>query len=470
MKSLRVQLLVGTALGMAAVLLMSGAVLYALIGSTLRSEFDASLVARARSLMALAEQDEEGMEFELTEVSLPEFEPSERAEYYQLWLSDGTVFARSPSLLKGALDQFGGTSDTPAFRTVRLPDGRPGRLVGVTFVPRQEYEDSRANPAMTVTLVLGRDIVGLRATLARVRGILIGVCLVAVVLSAGVLAWVVRWRLQPVDHLSRQIAEVREDDLSARVSVAGIPNELSPVVDRLNDLLARLDAAFQRERRFTGDVAHELRTPLAGLRSKLELTLSRDRDGESYQETLRDCLEIDLQMQRMVENLLHLARADAGQLEIRHERADLAEVIRECWKPLEEKANARGLSVEWQLDERDTLITDRGKLRLVIQNVLDNAVTYANDQGQLSVATAAQDNATVVTVSNTGSSLPSEDIDRVFERFWRADPSYQDTDEESRCGLGLPLCKAVTEQLGGSICATADDSGMFTITIRLPHV
>jgi two-component system heavy metal sensor histidine kinase CusS len=470
MKSLRVQLLLGTVLGMAAVLIVSGVVLYALISGTLRSEFDASLSARARSLMALAEQDEDGMEFELTELSLPEFELSERAEYYQLWLSDGTVFARSPSLLNGALDQFGGTSDAPAFRTVRLPDGRPGRLVGVTFVPRQEHEDSRANPAMTVTLVLGRDIVGLRATLARVRGILIGVGLVAVALSAGVLAWVVRSRLQPVDHLSQQIAEVREDDLSTRVSVAGIPNELSPVVDRLNDLLARLGAAFQRERRFTGDVAHELRTPLSGLRSKLELALSRDRDGESYQETLRDCLEIDLQMQRMVENLLHLTRADAGQLEIRPERADLAEVIRECWKPLEEKANARGLSVEWQLNERDTLITDRGKLRLVIQNVLDNAVTYANDQGQLSVATAAQDNATVVTVSNTGSSLPSEDIDRVFERFWRADPSYQDTDEESRCGLGLPLCKAVTEQLGGSICATADDSGMFTITIRLPHV
>jgi two-component system heavy metal sensor histidine kinase CusS len=470
MKSLRVQLLVGTALGMTAVLIVSGAVLYALISGTLRSEFDASLGARARSLMALAEQDEEGMEFELTEVSLPEFEPSERAEYYQLWLSDGTAFARSPSLLNGALDQFGGTSDSPAFRTVRLPDGRPGRLVGVTFVPRQEHEDSRANPAMTVTLVLGRDIVGLRATLARVRGILIGVCLVAVALSAGVLAWVVRWRLQPVDRLSQQIAEVREDDLSARVSVAGIPNELSPVVDHLNDLLARLDAAFQRERRFTGDVAHELRTPLAGLRSKLELALSRDRDAKSYQEALRDCLEIDLQMQRMVENLLHLARADAGQLEIRHERTDLAEVIRECWKPLEEKANARGLNVEWKLDDRDTLMTDRGKLRLVIQNILENAVTYANDQGQLSVAMSVQNSATVVTVSNTGSSLRSEDVDRVFERFWRADSSCRDTDEEARCGLGLPLCKSVAEQLGGSIYATGNDSGMFTITIHLPRV
>ena len=468
MKSLRVQLLVGTALGTTAVLLACGAALYALISATLWAEFDESLAAKARSLAALAEQDEDGLEFELAEVSLPEFEPSEHAEYYQVWLSDGTVFARSLSLHDGDLDQIEGTSDAAAFQTVSLPDGRPGRLVGMTFVPRREYEDDHANPPMPVTLVLGRDVLSLQTTLARVRGILIGVCLVAVVLSAGVLAWVVRRRLQPVDHLSRQIAEVGEDGLSTRIGAAGIPKELSPVVDRLNDLLARLDAAFQRERRFTGDVAHELRTPLAGLRSKLELALARDRDTESYQKALGDCLEINLQMQRMVENLLYLARADAGQLEIRHEPVDLAEVVRECWKPLEEQASARGLSVEWRLDALGTVETDRDKLRLVIQNILHNAVTYVNDEGQLSVATLAKNSAIVLTVSNTGSSMPPDDVDRVFDRFWRADSSCREVGEEARCGLGLALCKAMIEELGGSIEATASVEGMFTITARLP--
>ena len=470
MKSLRLQLLVGTALGTIAVFIVSGAVLYALIGRSLRGEFDASLGARARSLMALVEWDEGGLESELTEVSIPEFEPSEFAGYYQIWLSDGTVFARSPSLLGGDLRRLGGTPDAPAFESIRLPDGRPGRLVGVTFEPRQEYGYLRENPPTAVTLVLARDTVGLQSTLARVRGILIGVGLVAVVLSTGVLAWVVRRRLRPVDHLSRQIAELGEANLSGRISVAGIPSELSPVIDRLNDLLVRLEAAFQRERRFTGDVAHELRTPLAGLRSKLELALSRDRDTASYQRALGDCLDIDLQMQRMVENLLQLARADAGQLDIRHEPVDLSKIIRECWQTLEEKANARGLSVEWRFDERDALTTDLGKLRLVIQNILDNAVTYADEQGQLSVETAVQNSATVLVVSNTCSSLRSEDADRVFERFWRADSSCRDTDEQARSGLGLPLCKAVTEQLGGSIRAAVGDSGMFTVTIHLPRV
>ncbi|MCH8804503.1 MAG: sensor histidine kinase N-terminal domain-containing protein [Planctomycetes bacterium] len=137
MKSLRFQLLAGISLGMAAVLLASGAVFYTLISRTLRTEFDESLAGKARSLTALAEQERNQLDFELTEVSLPEFEPSEHAEYYQVWFPDGTVFVRSPSLGAGNLDRISGPADAPAFRTVTLPDGRPGRIVGLAFVPRR---------------------------------------------------------------------------------------------------------------------------------------------------------------------------------------------------------------------------------------------------------------------------------------------------------------------------------------------
>jgi two-component system heavy metal sensor histidine kinase CusS len=469
MRSLRVQLLLGTALGTTAVLLVSAAVLYALIRRTLWAEFDESLAAKARSLMALAEQEEDGLEFELTEVSLPEFEPSEHAEYYQVWLPNGAVFARSPSLLDGDLARIAGTSDAPAFQTVQLPDGRPGRIVGATFVPRGDRDHLSSDSPIVVTLAVGRGIAGLQATLARVRGTLICVCVVAVMLSAGLLAWVVRRSLKPVDHLSRQIEDVGEDDLSARVDAVGIPRELSPVVERLNELLARLDATFQRERRFTGDVAHELRTPLAGLRSKLELALSCERAPEAYRRAMGDCLKISLQMQRMVENLLHLARADAGQLEVRCQRVNLTEVIRDCWKPMEEKARSRGLSVKWHLNDTGMTETDRDKLCLVIQNILDNAVTYANDRGHVSVLLSAEDGMLALTVSNTVGSLPVGDTHRVFDRFWRADSSQRQTDE-GHCGLGLPLCKSLIEHLGGSIEAATNDGGMFTITTRLPRV
>lgn len=466
MRSLRSQLLVGTALGTTAVLLVSGAVLYALISGALWAEFDESLASKARSLAALAEQEGDRLDFEPDEAPLPEFEPSDRAELYQVWLPDGTVLSRSPSLLGADLERIAGPSEAPAFKTGQLPDGRPGRLVGLTFVPRQANDEGGPNSPITVTLVVGRGIGGLQATLARVRGILIAVSLAAVALSAGALAWVVRRGLRPIDRLGNQIADVGAGDLSARIDAAGVPRELSPVVDRLNDLLARLDAAFQRERRFTGDVAHELRNPLAGVRSKLELALSRERRPEAYREALGDCLDINLQMQRMVENLLHLARGDAGQLELRPETVDLSELVRECWEPLEGKARARGLSVGWCLDHLAQVEADRDKLRLVLQNILDNAVTYTNDGGSISLSTAPEDGIVELTVSNTGSRLPPDDVVHVFDRFWRGDASQRASD--GHCGLGLSLCKTLVGRLGGSIEAGATVDGTFTIKIRLP--
>ncbi len=464
----------GTALGMAAVLLVSGAVLYALINRTLRAEFDDSLVARARSLIPFAESDHGRLEFELDEVSLAEFEPSDHAEYYQIWWPDGSVFTRSPSLDGADLDRVAGEVGVPVFRTVQLPDGRPGRVVGVAFVPRQEPEGglepgpggSNGTP-IELRLAVARDTVGLHATLATVRGLLIGVGVVAVFLSAGSLAWIVRHSLRPVDDLSRQIADVGESDLSTRIAVAGIPRELSPVVDRLNDLLVRLDAAFQRERRFTGDVAHELRTPLAGLRATLELALSREREPAAYQAALSDCRKISLQMHRMVENLLHLARVDAGQLEIRREAVDLAILVRDCWEPLAAKASARGLQVEWRLQTPGEVETDGEKLRLVVQNILDNAVTYADDKGHISLSTVAGNGVVVLRADNTGSRLLAGDVSHMFDRFWRGDASCGGINE-GHCGLGLSLCKAIVGQLGGSIAGTSTAEGLFTITVRLP--
>ncbi|MEW6249242.1 MAG: ATP-binding protein [Planctomycetota bacterium] len=476
MRSLRRELLLGTALATAAVLLVCGVVLYALIRRTLWADFDAALVAKARSLAALLEQNEDGLESELAAAALPEFRAAQRTaghvEYYQVWLPDGAVFARSPSLAGGDLKRPAGVGgpfaadDAPIFGTAPLPNGRTGRVVTIASVPRQEFPPGTATPALIVTLAVARDIGELAATLRRVRGLLLGVGVAAVALSAGVLGWVVRRNLRPIDRLGGQIAGVGERELHRRIEAAGVPAELVPVVQRLNDLLSRLEAAFERERRFTGDVAHELRTPLAGLRAKLELALARERAPEAYRVAMHDSLAVTLQAQRLVENLLHLARADAGQLELHCEPVDVAALTRECWQSFAERAAARGLRMEWRANDAcGPVVSDADALRLILRNILDNAVTYASEQGRVSLSIAAEDGATVVAVRNTSGLAPSAAA-RVFERFWRADPSRERTDEV-RCGLGLPLCKALVERLGGSISADVAD-GMFEISVRLP--
>ncbi len=467
MKSLRARLQLGVALGTTVVFLSSGILLYALVRRTLQTEFDGALADKARSLAALADQDEDGLDFELNEFPLPEFAASQGAEFCQVWNADGTVFSRSPSLNDRDLVRLAGTFDVPDFRTVQLPNGRPGRIVGMSFVPRQDFADNGTHTAMTITLVLGREIGGLQNTLMGVQRTLFSVGLVAVLAAATVLTWIVRRSLRPIDELVERISNVGENDLSARIDHGGISNELLPVAVRLNELLTRLEAAFQRERRFTGDVAHELRTPLAGIRSKLELALSRERPVDAYRKAMDDCLRINQQMQRMVENLLQLARADAGQLEVRNEPIDLRALLRDCWWTLEEKAVRRGLNVTWRLDGVSVIETDRDKLQLILHNVLDNAATYSNEGGQVSVSTEAVSGSIEITIGNSGSTVSNDQIQHVFDRFWRGDSSDPEVGV-AHCGLGLPLCKAVVENMGGAISAHVGPLGEFTLTVRLP--
>ena len=468
MSSIRTKLVLGTAVGTTAVLLLCGLGLYVLIGRTLWAEFDEALATRARALTALAEQDGDRVDFELTELSLPQFEPSEHPEYYQLWQGDGAALARSPSLGSADLEPAHTGSRAPVFQMVTLPSGRPGRTVSLTFLPRQDRVPGAEVTPLEVTLVLGREVASVHATLGQVRAILLAVGVVAVLLSAGVLALIVHRGMRPLGRLSREIAQVGAQELSTRISAEGVPTEMRPVVERLNELLARLEAAFRREQRFTGDVAHELRTPIAGLRAKLELALAQVRDPEAYQNTLRACLEIDLHMQSVVQNLLCLARADAGQLELQRTEVDLAALIRECQTPLEQAARDRRIKIDWRLAEIGVVETDKNAVQLIVQNLLDNAATYVDDGGQVVVSLASENGDVVFNTRNTGSTLAEGEARRVFERFWRADSSHRNA-RGSHCGLGLPLCQAVSARLGGSLeVTTSPTTGVFEVTFRLP--
>ncbi|MBN1509658.1 MAG: sensor histidine kinase N-terminal domain-containing protein [Sedimentisphaerales bacterium] len=465
MRTLRTRLLIGTGAGATIVLLAAGILLYTLVRGALWREFDESLAAKARSLAAMAEQENGKLELEFDDANLPEFRPSDHAEFYQVRLPGARTVARSASLEGRDLVEMEGPADQPVFTSSILPDGRRVRTATIRFTPRQEDSGGRSKKPLVVTLVLGRQTKVIEATLGRIRFVMAAVGVAAIVISLGVLAWSVRRGLRPVNRLANQIAAVGESDLGVRIEPAGVPAELLPVIDRLNGLLGRLERAFQRERRFTADVAHELRTPLAGVRSVLEVTLSKQREPEAYQKAMQDCLGINEQMQRMVENLLHLARADANQLEVGSESVDLAALARECWEPLAGDAQRRQLQVVWRLKEPCIVESDRGKLRLVLQNILGNAVAYADDGGRIWIENIFDDGRVEFTIANTGSAVPEQDVTRVFDRFWRGDASRRCSGQH--CGLGLSLCKVLVELLGGSIEAFSSPGETFKVAVRL---
>ncbi len=328
-------------------------------------------------------------------------------------------------------------------------------------------EGEKRTPLATrknITVAVARDTEDIEDELFEEMWIVVVLCAAAIGISGVTLVMVVNRAVRPMETVATQIEAVREEDLSVRVDAAGIPVELVPLVEKLNGLLARLGRAFERERGFTADVVHELRTPLAGMRATLEVCRSRPRDEVGYAGAIDKSLAMLGAMQRMVENLLLLARAESGQLAMAAKEVEVAALVREAWAAFAGRAAERGLRVEWMLPERCAARCDPENLRIVLNNLFDNAVTYAAAEGVVEIVVSAGNRVVEISISNSGCDLAGEDVQRVFERFWRSDAARTQTGVHA--GLGLSLCQRLMTVMGGSVGATCE-GGVFTVKVRL---
>jgi len=500
MRSLRNILVIATTAATVVVFTIMVITLYVSTRIKLLDRFDNSLLEKARLIASTVEYDEDGdLDLEFKEMDMREFDAGAEG-YLEFWLDGNNVLYRSPSLGNTNLIQLGGTDKAPVFNWVDLPEKRRGRAVGYTYAPRfdidydddkYEYDDDddekdkakklrkklkkerkieHARSGMKpMTLVLARDTGPVDAILGDLFTQIVVTGILAVIILAGVLWFVVRGTMKPLDRLATQISRVGDGDLSERIELDKAPSEIEPVRDRLNDLLSRLEAAFKRERAFTANVAHELRNPLAGLRSTMEVTLGKERETGEYQEAIDDSLEITTQMQDMVEKLLSLARLESGQVNINPEPVDLNKLIDTEWKSLAGPADAKNLKVLRESGKPIDVKTDASLLRVVVRNILENAVAYADEGGEVKIEAASDNGNARISVSNSCNGFDREQAGHVFDRFWRSDVAR--TDAGLHCGLGLPLVKKVAEVLGGTATVSAgdNDKGEFKISVSVSN-
>ncbi len=450
--------------GIAVLLAVFSSVVYGVLDRSLRSDFDAMMVSTARTIASSIEQSEGGVQVEVDESEMPEFHRNDRPDYFQIWRDDRTPLARSTSLKERDLAIFG-RSATPEFRTISLPDGRPGRAVGLVIVPRNEEERSRISQSRSVRLVVARSTEMLDSRISFLRWLLLAATAGAIGLAFLMGTVIVRQGLAPLADLALRIAAVRQDELSIRISSEGMPAEIKPVAQTLDDLLIRLEEAFRRERTFTSDAAHELRTPLAGLRSVLEVSLSRRRTDSEYQRAIEECLGVVRHAQGLTEGLLSLARLDSGQTQMKLQRISLMDFVASRWRPYADSARARRISVELKGAADIFCLADSGALSTILGNVFANAAEYTNVGGSIEIASTRAGNTMELTVSNSGCQLSQADARKVFDRFWRGDPSRANTGAHS--GLGLSLVKRSVMALGGTADASVSN-GRFAIRIHIP--
>ena len=463
MGSLKRNLMLGIAAVTTMVFLASAGAVYLLARGALFAEFDATTIAKASGITAMIEMHNGKVKLdELDEGTPAEFLRANQPEYFQLWLDDGRTLAKSTSLSDHELTAGEGMASG---KLITLPDGRRGRQSTRRFTVHQE-EDEHEATQKTAILTVARETAELDRMLARLGWVLFIVSAVAVGSMLGLSALVIRKGLKPVNDLAERLTKIGATTLSERLSLNATPAELSPIVLRLNDLLDRLHSAFDREKSFTSDAAHELRTPLAGLESALEVCARKDREPQAYAIVVRECLDVVRGMHAMIDNLLLLARADADQIPTTPASIQLDELLEDLWRRFTKPAEARGLQIIFDIPPDLMIETDRDKLMHVLGNLLDNAVRHANANGQIRVSAQRDNGDAVIRISNTGSRVSADDAANVFERFWRGDESRTDTG--LHCGLGLSVCKKMMNVLGGRICATSEAGREFTVEIILP--
>jgi two-component system sensor histidine kinase QseC len=422
-----------------------GFTLYLIQRADLVAGFDQTLATEAEALATLTKQTRQGqVKLNFAGENMPAFGRAIQPDFFQLWRPDGSTLERSVSLRTNNLECRAGTLDAPVIWSLILPDGLPGRAIGISFPPQRSRRSTEPPMEGEMTLVVARHSGELDHRLWFLKtGFLLAGALLA---GANIffVRMVVRRQLQPLANLAARAKTIDAASLELRFPTETLPGELLPICQRLNDLLDRLEASFTRERRFTADVAHELRTPIAELRSLSEVALKYPGDGDSTKRALQDALEVALQMESVTASLLALARCEAGLLPPKLEPVDLAAMIKLLLPPFAAQAQARRQALSCEVSPGTCWMCDPAGLRVMLTNLLGNAIEYTPEDGAICLRVRQVGAHGQLSLANTTNHLGPEDLPHLFERFWRKDPARS---SHFHSGLGLPLVKALAESM-----------------------
>lgn len=352
-----------------------------------------------------------------------------------------------------------GQTATGGLTTQPLPSGTELRVLTRTFEPEHGRGEPLvlrvAAPLATFTRVAERFRLGLVVALA-LAALLGG-------LGAAVLAQLF---LSPLRRLSRDVAGIEARSLDRRLETRGLDPELARLAAAFNGVLARLEQAFEGQRAFVGRASHALRTPLSSILSRAEVTLRRERTAEEYRASLEEIASAARESAHLAEGLLALTRADAAQAATRRERIPARELAREVERLFGPRAEQAGLTLEVEAQESLHVEADRGRLRELVDALLDNALRYTPRGGRVRFSLRAEAPGAALEVSDTGLGIRPEERERVLERFARG--SAAERSGQPGSGLGLSLARALAEAEGARLSLDEAPGGGTRVTVRLP--
>lgn len=462
MTSFRARLTLAHLAVIAVVLALTAVGGYWTLASAVHDQLDAALLALAETeLGTLA--DDGGQPVRVHEVppgpAPPSFDRLDRL--VQIVDASGQVVARSANLGEARLPTPPAllarlNADEIVFETLTGYGTEPTRMVSV---PVHGHAKVRA-VQVAGSLDDVNHVVQAASTLFAGMGVAL---MLAVVVTGTSLT---RRAFGAIDEVVQQALRIGEANLSKRLPHPGTRDEIGRLVDTLNEMLERIERSFEAQRRFTADASHELRSPLSRLRTELEVTLRRPREAADYVETMRSCVEEVERLTLLVDELLVLARIDAGQERGPAETVSLNTLAEEAVRRLKPVAREHQVRIVIDPAPPVTAAVGRGPATLVLANLLDNAVKFSAPDSVVTVHLTKDDAHAVMSVADQGPGISVSELPYLFERFFRGSAARAGT--APGVGLGLALSQAIVQAHGGSIDASNLPGGGALFTVRLP--
>ena len=441
---------------LALVLITFSGISYAFLARAIRASTDAAMAATAREFASAFSADPAAA----SGASVPlDFRYSDRA--LMVMTPSGTIVTASRTLTpaesaavsdfvhrgSGGFATVGGAAERGGIRVLAMPIRVLSQPYFAVVSQPLHDQDQRLQSAA--------------------RAVFIGIPLALIVAAAGgyVMA---RKSLAPVTTMSLKARQIGAETLDERIEIENERDELGFLALTLNDLLERLQQAFDLQRRFMADASHELRTPMAIIQGEADVALSRERASVEYQESLRIIQRASCKLTHIVQNLFLLARSDSERYPVHRSRFYLDELLHECVQSMRTVAASGHVALDCQTPSDLLIVGDEELLHRCILNLLDNAVKFVPPGGRVQVAAERQNDGYAVRVSDSGPGIPEADQTRVFERFFRGD-RVGPARSPAGGGLGLPIARWIAEFHGGSLTLERSGPGGSVFLLVLPQ-
>ena len=272
--------------------------------------------------------------------------------------------------------------------------------------------------------------------------------------------------LRPIHDITKAAEEITASNLSKRLPIVQSKDEVGHLTNTFNKMIIRLDNSFSQIRKFTSDAFHELRTPLTILQGELELALHSEKTTEEYESVLVSALEEVARLTNVVETLLDLSRAESGQVKMTFTEGNLTKLMLDIAEDAEVLAEMKDITVTTQITENVILKYDSPRIHQALLNIVDNAIKYTPRGGHVSLELKNGKQNAVIVISDTGMGVPEDEVEHIFDRFYRIDKARSKDIQGS--GLGLSIVKWIIDAHLGKITVTSQINKGTTFVFTIP--